>query len=469
LIVGHRRHRFGRRAFAGGAAAAGFTLGLPWLERLSGEGRARAGGVPHRLVILSVGFGPHADVSGRPDWIPASPGPITAMPTLLEPLAAYRDRLTTVEGVDNIVRGEIAGDNHLTGSMAVLTCQPHQEAVSGTSITGAEVSFGASNAAGPSIDYAIADARGQTPLTLRVGQNQAQSRRHFGVDLLEAPGESDPNRAFDRLFAAHTMPATPTPRELLRRRRADLLGTLEGNYRAIAGRLGAADRAQFEAHAQLVHDFQARLDRTTTIVCTDPSIPSTAGITDFDSWNGEHDDVIVPTQNALIATAFACRAVDVATINMAAYDENLFPFLNGGRPFPFSTNWHGAIHGDGGYEERLPPIRWHFEMMADLVARLDAIPEGDGTVLDNTIVLWTSSLSNQFHGHDDMPIIAVSGANSGLVKGHLDLSRSRRTLADFYVTLMNLMDVPATEFGWNHGVSSDGRAFNNGPIAELMA
>ncbi len=226
---------------------------------------------------------------------------------------------------------------------------------------------------------------------------------------------------------------------------------------------------RLEAHADLIRQFQAELDHATTIVCADPSIPETTGVSEFEDWDGRQDDIIGATHNSLVAAAFACQATRVASIHYSNFSSNTFPFLNGGAAMPFPSGWHETVHGHGGDELRRIPMLWYMDMVIDLVNKLDAIPEGDGTVLDNTIVVWTTNLANLLHGQDNMPVVILSGDNGGVARGaHVDLTRARRTTADLWTTLFALMDVPRDAFGWNHG-DAGGRAFNAGPIDALFA
>jgi hypothetical protein len=179
--------------------------------------------------------------------------------------------------------------------------------------------------------------------------------------------------------------------------------------------------------------------------------------------------VIGAAHNSLVATAFACQAVRVASIHYSNFSSNTFPFLNGGTAMDFPGGWHEVVHGHGEDALRRIPMLWYHDMVVDLVQKLEAIPEGDGTVFDNTIVVFTTNLANLLHGQEDMPVILLSGEGGGLVRGeHVDLSRSRRSMADLWTTLSTAMGVPMDTFGWNEG-DAGGRPFNSGPIAELLA
>ena len=395
---------------------------------------------------------------------------MSGLPTLLTPFDGKRAELTTVAGVDNRVGTHLlSGDAHVVGSFTMFACNAVAGGVDGDRITAGPANGGESDSIGPSIDYAIADRLGQSPLTLRVGGMEAQSRRTFGLDGIHDPGETNPARAFDRLFASIAEPpAMRTPLEQLRARRKDVLTAVRGRYQAMSHRVSTDDRRRLEVHANLIEQFQADIDRSVEIVCSDPVAPSTGGVDDFEDWSGTHDDVLGAAHNSLIASAFACQAVQVASINYSNFGYNTFPFLNGGTPMELTNGWHEVVHGHGTDDMRRIPMLWYHDMVVDLVDKLQSVPEGDGTVFDNTIVFFTTNLANMIHGYSNTPIIIVSGANTGLARGqHIELSE-RRSLADVWTTLSHVMGAPMDSFGWNVG-DADGQPYNAGPIAELFA
>jgi hypothetical protein len=318
----------------------------------------------------------------------------------------------------------------------------------------------------------MADGLGGVPLALRVGEQNGEHRRTFRLDHSDDQGEPDPTAAFERLFASQMTPAmTLTPRERLALRRNDIMNTVQANYRALATRAGAEDRKRLEMHADLIRDFQEELTRTVQIVCDDPQLTVPVGYPSaFEDGTGRNDDVIAATQNSLIATTLACQASRVVSLHYSNMQGNQFPFLNGGADMFSDPNWHGVTHHDGGTDdERFRVMNWYFELVADLLRKLEATPDGAGNLLDNTIVLFTTSLATSSHGTNNLPVFFFGGANTGLATGQMiDYQGAERTLGDLWVTCLNLMGLDATSFGWNTG-DVNGRAFNNGPFTELFA
>ena len=91
--------------------------------------------------------------------------------------------------------------------------------------------------------------------------------------------------------------------------------------------------------------------------------------------------------------------------------------------------------------------QWYAQKFADLLARMDAIPEGDGTLLDNSLVLWCNELDEPWsHQHNNMPFVLAGGCQGALKTGRR-LSYSAQSHNDLLSAIMNLMDIPVEGFG----------------------
>lgn len=469
------RRAFGRRRFLIGASAAGAGLTLPWLETFSGRGQAQTVTPPLRFVLVSAGHSFHS-TGADPDWIPTTAGALT-LPTMLAPLAPFRNRITTVRGIDNLVTRLVSSNGHNASSRTLMTCMPHAEGIAadGSFRADAPALNHASTAGGPSIEYAMASALGGAPVVLRVGGRNLEHRRTFRGDATDDYGEPNPVRAFERIFGAPMAPEL-TPLERLARRRATILGTVAETHRTLASRLSAADRTRLESHAALIESVVADIGRTVEIVCDDPALardpgyPSAASA--FENPDGRDDLAIARTQNNLVAAALACTTARVVSLHYSNIETNRFPWLNGGVDY-LTAGWHAVTHRDAGTDEqRMRIMSWYFEIVADLLGKLADVADGEGrTLLDNTIVLFTTSLGNHWHGTDDIPVVIASDpAGYFRTERHFAYTGgARRSLADLWVTVLNAMGVPATTFGWNRGVDpNESRAFNRGPLMEIL-
>lgn len=453
------------RLGVGGAGAA--ALGLPWLASTAEAGPDVSN---RRFVLLSLGHSIMPE-PGQYAWLPPA-GPLGALPRVLQPLSDFSDRMTVVGGIDNVVVRLVSSNGHNASSRTLLNCLPHADALNpdGSLIApGMELDH-TSQGGGPSIEYVMGDLLGTTPFTLRAGPRNGEHFRIFRLDGSTDRGEPDPRVAFDRLFGG-SEPVMPTDAERLAARRADVLRTVEANHRAMSSRVGYEDRQRLESHANLVRDLVDELDRTVTITCTDPTLNVPGGFPDnVEDGEARADDVLVPTINSLIATTLGCSATRIVSLHYSAMQVNQFPFLNGGVDMFPADNWHAVVHHDGGTdEERYIAMGWYFEMVADLLRKLEAIPEGDGNVLDNTVVVLTSSLGSSSHDTNNLPFLLFGGSNSGLATGQtVDYRDSTpRSLGDMWNTCQTLMGLPPAPFGYDAG-DVDGRPFNTGPLDELL-
>ncbi|MEM9194391.1 MAG: DUF1552 domain-containing protein, partial [Myxococcota bacterium] len=446
--------KFSRRTLLAGAAAGGALAGVPWLESLAGRAKAQGSTPPLRFVVVSVGHSvmPSGNVRA---WLPGSAGALSSLPSILSPLEAFRDRMSIVGGIDNLVSRLVSSNGHNASSRTLLTCMPHADALDGGgNLLPDAPSLGqGSDAAGPSLDYVLSDALGGFPLVLRTGTRNGEHRRNFRLDASYDDGEPDPSVAFGRLFGDSTPQPMLSPRDRLALRRAEIMGTVQENYRALAGRVGVEDRRRLEQHADHINAVQEELSRMVETVCEDPTLTLPSGFpSNFEDGNGRNDDLIAESHNSVVATALGCQAVRVASMHYSTMQNNKFPFLNGGTDlFAPDFGWHGVIHHDRGTDmDRFVTCQWYYDVLADLLRKLDAIPEGDGTVLDNTIVFWTSSLGASSHSTANLPVLLFGGANTPFVKGQMiDYQGNERTLGDLYTTFFHMMGAPRNSFGWN--------------------
>lgn len=498
-----KRQRYGRRSFLKGAAggAAGALLGLPLLESVVGEKRAWAapGDGPRRLLIFSVGHS--VDVAGSGDTVnwqcPGANGAaLTTMSPMCEPLAPYASKVLQLIGIDNIMAQSCYSNGHNASSRTLLSYQPHHAAAfngdgslvpSEQQTDANELSWigdnpPASYPIGPSIHRWLADQMGVVALDQRCGEPNGEHARTFyastngsGQQIIQyGDEEPNPQAAFDDLFAGFTgggPSPSLTPLERLRAKRGSVLDHVIGRFDSLIGQVGAADKLRLERHADHMRAIEQKIEQVVEVVCETPTL-STAGLpSNFEDGNGRFDDLIVDAQMDLIATAFACQATPIAHLHMSNMQGNKFPFLNGGVDmFDNEGNgtWHGAVHHDDGegaaaQNRRLVAMRWYPKLVADMVAKLEAIPDGDnGTVMDNTIIVFISSLRLSWHSTEELPCLIVGDLGGKLNSGRKLIFNGSRTLGDLWTTVANLMlmdnlnngwgGAPVSHFGFNTGV-----------------
>jgi hypothetical protein len=462
------RSRLSRRAVLRGAAGA--TLGLPLLEMMEGQAQAQMAS-PKRLIIVSVGHSLEVTRGGPDQWLPT--GDFNALSPLLQPLVPHRDKLLVFAGIDNLLAssGLLPSNGHNLSSKSLLCCLPPRDAVdaAGNLRSPAPDVRINSTPAGPSVEYLLANAWNDQVLNLRVGERPSEHTRSFRMDGTLDVGNPNPLDAFEQLFrgAGSAPSAAQSAAERLRGKRKPILDAVKDHLNATMMRVGTEDRARLQRHAEHIRQFEMTLDRTVQLVCANPRFAPPSPLPApalMEHEEARHDDVIAAAQIELMISAFLCRATRVAHLHFSNIQYNTFPFLNGGRDF-VTGGWHGVIHNDAGTaDQRLRTMRWYMQVYADLLKRLSETPDGTGTLMDNTLVLWISSLRSSNHGTENLPIVLAGNLKGALRTGRLIRYSPARTLGDFYTTLLNTLDVPVTSFGWNKGTVR-GRPFVTGPLS----
>ena len=210
------------------------------------------------------------------------------------------------------------------------------------------------------------------------------------------PLESDPVAAWNRLFPAGTG-GLDTTADRVARNQHRVLDLAKQRFDALAPRLSADDRIKLEAHRDLVGDLENQVLALQSIACEPIDQPTS-------SWPEPLDEM--EAFQGLAVAALSCGLTDIVTIR----GGQLSPETIGAPP--------GDLHADYAHQADFEPTAagvmtdyhtWYAERFAELLDKLDAIPEGSGTMLDHTIVVWTNELSTGSHQHDDLPIVVAGG------------------------------------------------------------
>jgi hypothetical protein len=445
------RPSLSRRAVLRGAG--GVAVGLPWLEA-SAAPKAGAGATPpRRFVVFFTGSGTLPDL-----WRPTGTETAFELPPILAPLEEHKRDLLLLTGIDNVA--------HLKSRLGV----DHPKGM-GTMLTGAELlpgnqkngpkdedTFGWPN--GCSVDQKIAE---------QVGGATRFRSVEFGVDVWSTTGgslfnrmifagpnrpvppEDDPSRMFARLFA--TAGADPSEMRRLREERKSVLDRVLPRYARLAGLLGAADRLKVEAHMSALRDIERGLASGAPAAspgCRRPDRPAA-----FDHRANENFPAAGRMQMDLLVMALACDLTRVASLQWNKATSRVRHEWVG-----VPDEHHELSHSgdrDLAATDKLRRITtWYASQFAYLIERLRAIPDGDGTLLDNTVVLWTSEVAKgNNHSAADKPYLLGGRAGGALRTGRwLDYGKGAGRAGtepvphnDLLVSLMNALDVEATTFG----------------------
>ena len=403
------RRRFLRNMSMTGAA---IRVGLPPLAAMfnsSGTAYAATGvdaAVQPRFVFWFNG-------NGIPEryWIPREIGVDYELTPCLAPLASVRDDVHVVSGIDNPNARVTAPGNTHHKSMSAL--------VSGTPYTGR-------GAGGASIDQVIAGAmRGESRFrSLQVGVCQESHGENIHRNLSWAgadralPPEMIPHNLFDRLFGVRDQSWISRKKSVLDAVRADL-ASLEPS-------LGQPDRHRLDEHLTSVREVERAI----------ASLPS-----DYGKKIKEPEDVadltdyprIAKIQSDLVAHALASGQTRVVSYMLTKCQSLVrLPWLGYTR-LRHHDYTHTNADSPEGQRTMRDICRWHVEEFAYFIGRLKSIPEGSGTLLDNTCVVFAHEHA-EANPHKDNGLALILAGHAGGMKTGMH-SKMRHTIGDLYLTV----------------------------------
>lgn len=380
-------------------AASGLLAGSLFLPSLRARAQSNAG-PPKRLIVFFTQHGTVYDNwkmrpagnTGTQDF-QASLSGLTAneFSPILRPLHAHRNKLTVVDGLAMAsVEADILANAHDLGTRGALT--------------GALLSNG--GAGGPSIDQVVA---GHVRLSGRIDSLELAVRgtRNGGAVWRGAnqsiSPDTSPSSVYNRLFPASftgTTTSTPSAAERIAALQTSTLDLVKDEYDIVATRLSSVDRQKLQLHRDLVRDIGTRLTALPSMAsqCERPGDPGGGG-SDYESS--------ASSMFSLVAAALACDLTRVVTIQMDQLDNSQI----GAPPGDVHVDFAHQQEGGGVAREMMTNygVR-HSTQFAALLSALDAIPEGNGTVLDNCAVVWVSELGNGTHKYRPWPVVIGGGA-----------------------------------------------------------
>jgi len=435
-------NRLSRRTVLRSATA---TIGLPLLDAMLPRRAAGAAATPRpRVAFLSVPNGVVHDA-----WKPTAAGTDYELTSSLEPLAPIRDRVSVITGLSQIPDGDrqtISG--HARPTAALLT---------GTVASKEGVR------AGVSVDQVIADAIGGDcrlkSLELSISGPQLAGLCDSGFSCVYSsvisyrdattpnPPDNDPRSVFRRIFgrppgneAAGSSSSDPVGQSAVRK---SVLDAVVDDARRLSRGLGADDRRKLDEYLYAVRDLERRI----TVAANAPTDADRLALpqgppADYPSH--------VRLMGELMALAFRSEATRVCTFMLGnAAGNQTYPWV--GVP-----EGHHELSHHGNVEAKLAKLRKidrvNVALFAEFVARLAAIPEEQGSLLDNTVVFYGSELgSGNAHTPFDLPVLLAGGA-AGRIRaaGHVKLPMDT-SLYDLWVTLLGACDVPVRQFGNSTG------------------
>ncbi|MCP5144605.1 MAG: DUF1552 domain-containing protein [Gammaproteobacteria bacterium] len=434
-----------RRAVLRGLGA---TVALPLLDAMvpaataiaktAAAPKSRLGFIyfPHGAIMNNTIFGP--EING---WEPDIEGRDFDLKPILAPLKPFQDRLTVLSNIDNDPAR--SSSVHAITPGTWLSCvRPAKSATPDGSITIDQIAGKHIGQDTPFPTLEVAVERGWAD-----GSCDGAYGCAFGNTLCFADGktplpmEYDAHKLFSRLFGGGE---TPEERELIAADRASLLDFVADDAQRMRKTLGAADRAVLDDYLQNVREIERRamlMSETNAVSASElPDMP--AGVPDVDGQ--------IRLMFDLIALAYQADLTRVASFMMAAeVSVQTYPHI--GVPEAFHPLSHQQR--DRPSVEKLAIVNRYFtEVFADFLKRMDSIPAGDsGSMLDASILMYGSNMTNGNHDNYPLPITLLGGGN-GTLKGNQHLRMAPRTPhANILLSIMRKSGVPMESVGDSTG------------------
>ncbi len=412
--------------------------------------RAAAAGkdAPLRMLFLMVPNGAH-----MPAWTPTAEGPGFELPATLQPLAKYREYLSvftglTLDGARD--HGDGGGDHARSGASFLTGAHPRKT-------NGADIKNGVS------VDQVAAQANGhQTRFaSLELGMEGSSqsgdcdsgyscaysSNLAWRNEVSPLAKENDPRAVFDRLFGSGNKINDGKNRAARTDRRKSVLDFALEDAKTLKKKLGGADQRKLDEYFYAIRDVENRLSFSDKLRIGEdgiPDFPRPAGVPR--EWT-EHYRLMMDMM-VLAVRSDSTRIVSFMTAN----EGN-----NRGYPEIGAPEGHHDLSHHGKSEDKQSKLKkinlFHMQNFVHLVEQLANIPEGDGKLLDNCMMIYGGGISDgDRHNHDDLPIVMLGKAGGRIKKPAHWKFPQNTPLCNLYLWMLHQVGVKADRFGDSTGV-----------------
>lgn len=447
-----------RTLLKGAALGAGAALLTPILHRLAARAAGDDRALPRRVVFVmqSNGINPahllpsglQRPRNGRPqnDRLEEVALKDQDLHEALDPLKPFKGQLALVQGLS----GRIALSDH-SANHGALGCYP-----------------GNKGPLGQTIDSALGEALPATFPHVALGYAQNETMNY--AYSASAPGKAvpivcSPDLAFRTLFGSVAQGAGRKEFD----RRSNLLDFMADDVKRSRAALAGEEREKFDAYLQA---FEALRDRQRELVARADDLKKYAPALG-EKLTTSTSSLILEAQFEIAAAALLAGVTNVVTLASGGGGQRFGNFPEFGIPDLHHIG-HGGSYGDRNYEQCFVELRrFHTKLIAGLAKKLDGLKEGDGTLLDNTLIVYLSDSGDAHHPSlYEWPVVLLGGFGGKLKTAGRYLqfpaygTKAHRTMANLYCTLLHAAGKPRDKFG----VADPGLRDidQTGPVTELL-
>lgn len=437
-----------RRTFLKGLGA---TIALPMLEVMSpvrALGASTAAKPPVRMAVLFVPNGAH-----MPDWTPLMDGADFELPNILKPLQPVRSDLLVLTGLTHDkgrANGDGPGDHARSASVFLTGAQPLKS--EGASIrSGVSVDQFAAQYVGKETRFRsleIGTEKGRAAGKCDSGYSCAYSNNiSWRDETTPMAKETNPRAVFERLFGSSDARQADENRAKRERYKKSILDFVLEDAKRLTRRVSGNDRQKLDEYLTAVRDIEQRIERAERNPSFDNSllagVETPAGIPD--SYE-EH----IRLMGDMMILAFQSDVTRISTFMFANEGSN--------RSYPFIgvNDGHHELSHHQGRPEKHAGIRkintFHVQQLAYILQKMKSIPEGDGTLLDNCMIIYGSGISDgNKHNNENLPILVAGRGGGSILTGRHVRYAYETPMCNLFLSMLDRLGVHTDSFGDSTG------------------
>jgi hypothetical protein len=426
----------------------GTVIALPVLDAMLPTAFAQSvGGAataqPKRMAFVYLPNG-----MNMAKWKPIGEGADYQLSETMAPLAAHKADFNVISGLAQrkaFGNGDGGGDHARSSATFLTGCQAKKSASDihiGISVDQVAANAIGDNTRFPSLELSC--DRGQEAGSCDSGYSCAyQFNISWRSETQPMNPEIEPKAAFDRLFGGG---ASDESREARLRRESQNKSVLDfvlGQTKSLQRNLGTNDRQKLDEYLTAIRDVEKRIEQNGKMP---PAVPEGAmGDMEGDYTFERHMRLMFD----LMTLSFQTDSTRVATF-LVSHD-------GGNRPYPFAgvPSGHHSMSHHGNNPEKLASLakidHWHVTQFAYFLEKMKSVKEGNGTLLDNSMIVFGAGISdpNQ-HLHDNLPIV-VAGRGGGTITPGRHIKVDETPMTNLYLSLLDRMGAPVERFGDSKG------------------
>jgi len=423
----------------------GVSVALPLLDAMIPAGTALAATaaapkprvgffyIPHGAIMDNTPLGKEVDA-----WTPSGEGTGFTLNKIMKPLDKYKQRLVSFANLENAAS---AGSVHTINPATWLSAVRPDNSQSGAHMA-------------TTLDQVIAQKLGQdttlpslelsseTTIQSASGGGYYSTTLSFRDDHTPLPMEYNPRKVFLQLFGEGD---TDAERALIARQTGSILDLIDDRTKALRNQVGAGDKRVLDSYLASIGEIERRLEKAKERDLSAIKLP--------DAPAGELDNFTeqVNMMFDLMGLAFQANLTRVGTYMMVA--EGTARAYN---HLGISGGFHAISH-HANAPDRLVHLTniqtWHMQQFARFIDRMAATPDGDGSLLDHSLFMYGSNMSNSDrHNNYPLPIILVGGANGRLKGGQHIVPPEKTPVANLHLTVLDLLGIPQEKFSNSTGM-----------------